>query len=104
MVRVREWGGGGWDEASRSHRPMPPVRRSLPILEQKIIKKYTVACILIDRLMFPLYQTNPHNNSVRKNVRGLAAMDMLLGLLHEFGLDLLSPGNLAEHVSTISEW
>jgi hypothetical protein len=65
--------------------------------------KSTVVCILIDRLMIPLYQTNPHNNSVRKNVRGLAVMGMLLGLLHEFGLDLLSPGNLVEHISSISE-
>ena len=54
--------------------------------------------------MIPLYQTNPHDNSVRKNVRGLAVMGMLLGLLHKFGLDLLSPGNLAEHVYTISKW
>lgn len=59
-------------------------------------------CILIDRLMIPLYQTDPHDNSVRKNVRGLAVMGMLLGLFHKFGLDLLSPGNLAKWVSIIS--
>ena len=60
-------------------------------------------CILIDRLMIPLYQTDPYNNPVRKNVRGLAVMGMLLGLLHEFGFDLLSSGNLVEYVSTISK-
>ena len=53
--------------------------------------------------MISLYQTDPHNNSVRKNVRGLAVMGMLLGLFHKFGLDLLSPGNLAKWVSTISK-
>ena len=53
--------------------------------------------------MIPLYQTNPYNNPVRKNVRGLAVMGMLLGLLHEFGLDLLSSSNLVDHVSTISK-
>jgi len=61
-------------------------------------------CILTERLMISLYQANSHNNSVRKNVRGLAVMGMLLGLLHKFGLDLLSPGNLAEHISAISKW
>ena len=62
-----------------------------------------VVCILTGRLTISLYQTNPHNNSIRKNVRGLAVMRMLLGLLHKFGLDLLSAGNLAEHVSAISK-
>ena len=52
--------------------------------------------------MIPLYKTNPHNDSVRENVRGLAIVGKFLGLLHEFGLDLLSPGNLVEHVSSIS--
>ena len=60
--------------------------------------------ILIDELMIPLYQANPHDNSVRKNVRGLAVMLVLLGLFHEFGLDLLSPGNLVGHISNISKW
>ena len=31
-------------------------------------------------------------------------MGMLLGLLHKLGLDLLSSGNLGEHVSVISRW
>ena len=61
-------------------------------------------CILIDRLMIPLYQANPHNDSVRKNVRGLAVMGVLLRLFHEFSLDLLGPGNLVEHVPNISKW
>ena len=52
--------------------------------------------------MISLYKTNPHNDSVRKNVRGFAIMGKFLGLLHKFGLDLLSPGNLVEHVSSIS--
>jgi len=60
-------------------------------------------CILIDRLMIPLYQANPHNDTVRKDVRGLAVVGMLLGLFHELGLDLLSPGNLVEHIPTISK-
>jgi len=67
-------------------------------------EKYMAVCILTDRLRISLYQTNSHNNSVRKNVRGLAVMGMLLCLLHKFGLDLLSPGNLAEHVPAISKW
>ena len=67
-------------------------------------EKYTAVSILIDRLMIPLYQTNAHNNTVRKNVSGLAVMGMLLGLLHKFCLDLLSTGNLAEHVPAISKW
>jgi hypothetical protein len=71
-------------------------------LGEKVMKS-TVVCILIDRLMVPLYQTNSHNNSVRKNVRSLAIMGMLLGLFHKFGFDLLSPGNLAECVSAISK-
>jgi len=65
-------------------------------------EKCTAVCILMDRLMIPLYQANPHNHSVRKNVRGLAVMGMFLGLLYKFGLDLLSPGNLVEPISSIS--
>lgn len=57
-------------------------------------EKYTAECTLIDRLMIPLYQANAHDNPVRKDVRGLAVMGMFLGLLHEFGLDLLSPADL----------
>ena len=72
-------------------------------LEAENHVKYTIVGILMDGLMIPLYQTNPHNNSIRKNVRGLAVMGMLLGLLHEFGLDLLSPGNLAKRVTAISK-
>ena len=30
-------------------------------------------------------------------------MGMFLSLLHEFGLDLLSPGNLAKRVTSISK-
>jgi len=53
--------------------------------------------------MIPLYQANPYNNTIRKNVRGLAVVGLLLGLLHEFSLDLLSSGNLTEHIPTISK-
>lgn len=53
--------------------------------------------------MIPLYQTNPHNDSIRKNVRGLAVMGMLLGLLYEFCLDLLGSSNLVERISIISK-
>ena len=66
-------------------------------------EKYTTVCIPIDRLMIPLYQANPYNNTIRKNVRGLAVVGLLLGLLHEFSLDLLSSGNLTEHIPTISK-
>ena len=52
--------------------------------------------------MIPLYQPNPHNNSVRENVRGLAVMGVLLRLFHKFGLDLLSPGSLVEYMSSVS--
>jgi hypothetical protein len=58
--------------------------------------------ILIGELMIPLYQANPHDNSVRKNVRGLAVMLVLLSLFHEFGLDLLSPGNLVGRIASIA--
>ena len=59
--------------------------------------------ILMNQLMIPVYQANPHDNTVRKDVRGLAIMGMLLGLLDKFGLDLLGPGNLAEHISSVSK-
>jgi len=52
--------------------------------------------------MIPLYQANPHNHSVRKNIRGLAVMAMLLGLFYKFGLDLLSSGNLVKHIPSVS--
>jgi len=49
--------------------------------------------------MIPLYQSDPHDNSVRKNVRGRAVVGMLLSLLHKFGLDLLSSGDLTEQTT-----
>lgn len=60
--------------------------------------------ILIDRLMISLYQANPYNNTVRKNVSGFAVVGLLLGLFHKFSLDSLSSGNLTEHVSAISRY
>ena len=66
-------------------------------------EKYTVV-YSNNRLMIPLYQANPHNDSVRKNVRSLAVVSMLLGLLYELGLDLLSSGNLVEVISGVSRW
>ena len=44
--------------------------------------------------MIPLYQPDPDDNTVRKNVRGRAVTGILLDLLHELGFDFLSPGNL----------
>ena len=96
----------GWDKAdprcSRSHDPR--AWRILGRKSRKAYVKYRMECILIgDELMIPLYQSNPYDNPVRKNVGGRAAMGVFLSLLHEFGLDLLGPSNLAERMSCISE-
>lgn len=53
--------------------------------------------------MIPLYQSNPHDNSVRKNVRGRAAVGMLLRLLHEFGFNFLSSSDLTEQDYSINK-
>ena len=49
--------------------------------------------------MIPLYQSDPHDNSVRKNVRGRAVVGVLLGLFHKFCLDFLSSGNLTNQTT-----
>ena len=65
--------------------------------------RLSVNILISDKLTIPLYQSNPHDNSVRKNVRGRAAMGVLLSLLNKLGLDFLSPGNLAEQISGIKK-
>lgn len=98
---------GEWDKAGLLH----PITRFSSMARkhahfqcwaenhEKGMVSTTTECILIgDELMIPLYQPNPHDNSVRKNVRGRTVVGVLLSLLHKFGLDFLSPGNLAEQV------
>lgn len=98
--------GGEWDNADSRQPIIHTFFGQAQIFSHSINfeaqnrEKYTV---VYSKLMIPLYQSDPYNNSVQKNVRGLAVMSMLLGLFHELGLDLLSPGNLTEHVSTISK-